>query len=65
MSNQFLTQIHDHITHQIEGTLFEKAQAQARGDRERAIFLKGRADEMLSIRKFLSHHFDLATQKYY
>jgi len=63
MSNQFLSQIHDHITSQIEGTLFEKAQAQARGDRERATFLKGRADEMLSIRNFFSQHFDLATQK--
>ena len=65
MSNQFLTQIHDYITHQIEGTLFEKDQAQAMEDSERATFLKGRADEMLSIRYYLSHHFDLATQKYY
>ena len=59
MSNQFLTQIHDHITRQIEATLGEKAQAQAKGDRERETFLKGKADEMLSAQNFLSHHFDL------
>lgn len=65
MSNHFLTQIHDHITRQIESTLCEKAKAQDQGDPDRATFLKGKADEMLSVRNFLTRHFDLVTQKYY
>ena len=65
MSNQLLTQIHDHITRQIESALCERDQALERGDKGRAMFLKGRADELKSVRKFLSRHFDLATQKYY
>ena len=65
MSNQFLSQIHDHISTQIEKTLFDKARAQNEGDRERVTFLTGRADEMMSVRDFLSRNFDLATQKYY
>jgi len=65
MSHQFLAKIHDHLSRQIEATLRERALAQDMEDRDRALFLKGRADEMLSVRSFLSRHFDLATQKYY
>ena len=53
------------VTSQIENTLCEKAKAQGQGDPGRATFLKGKADEMKSVRDFLSRHFDLVTQKYY
>jgi hypothetical protein len=65
MSNHFLVEIHNYITHCIKLSNQEKIEAEDRGDLLLAAFLEGNVTELKSIRKFWTHHFDLITQKYY
>lgn len=65
MANQFLVEIHDHISREIEQGIVEHADAQTRGDADRAAFMDGKISELKTVRRFLSDHFDLNTQKYY
>lgn len=65
MANQFLVEIHDHISHLIDSGAKEAKEAQARGDNARAVFMNGKIDELKKIRLYLSDQFDLVTQKYY
>ena len=65
MANQFLVEIHDYISRRIEAGHKERSDAQTRHDAQRAAFMDGRIDELKAIRRFLSDHFDLTTQKYY
>jgi len=65
MANQFLAEIHEYISRQIETDLKERATARGRGDENRLSFLDGRLSELKLIRTYLSDHFDLNTQKYY
>lgn len=65
MANQFLVEIHDYISRQIELGLTDRQAALDRADVERLCFLDGRLDELRLLRAYLSEHFDLATQKYY
>jgi len=65
MSNYILEEIHNYITHRIDLLIREKNEAQDRGDALRSVFLDGSLTELKEIRNFLSHHFDLITQKYY
>ncbi len=65
MSNQFLVEIHDFISRQIETGLEGRDVALDRADEDRLCFLDGKLDELRSIRAYLSEHFDLVTQKYY
>ena len=65
MSNDILAEIHNYITHRIELAMREKKEAQDRKDYLRLAFLEGSVTELTEIRNFLSHHFDLTTQKYY
>ncbi len=65
MANQFLVEIHDHISRQIENGDKDRADAQSRQDTDRIAFMDGKLDELRMIRSFLTEHFDLTTQKYY
>lgn len=65
MANQFLVEIHDYISRQIESGVKDRTDAQSRQDAERTAFMDGKIDELEMIRRFLSDHFDLTTQKYY
>ncbi len=65
MANQFLVEIHNHISRKIEADLKERDMARNRGDENRLFFLDGRLSELRLIRTYLSDHFDLDTQKYY
>lgn len=65
MANQFLVEIHDYISRQMETGLKGRAAALDRADKDRLYFLDGKLDELQSIRAYLSEHFDLDTQKYY
>ena len=65
MANQFLTEIHDHISRRIESDLKNRHHALATGDEKRLAFVDGRLSELRLMRRYLSEHFDLATQKYY
>ncbi len=65
MSNQFLVEIHDFISRQIETGLEGRNVVLDRADEDRLCFLDGKLDELRSIRAYLSEHFDLVTQKYY
>ena len=65
MANQFLVEIHDHISRRIETGVKELADAQSRGDDPHTVFMEGKINELKIIRLYLSDHFDLTTQKYY
>ena len=65
MANQFLVEIHDHISRSIETSVKELADAQSRSDDPRTVFMEGKINELKMIRLYLSDHFDLTTQKYY
>jgi predicted transcriptional regulator len=65
VANQFLVEIHAYISRQIEAGLKERSDAQSGHDAQRAAFMDGRVDELKTMRRFLSDHFDLTTQKYY
>ena len=65
MANQFLVEIHNHISLKIESDLKDRDNARGRGDENRLLFLEGRLSELKLMRTYLSNHFDLDTQKYY
>ena len=65
MANQFLVEIHDHISRQIEAGGKDRFDAQSRQDSDRMAFMDGKLSELRMIRSFLTEHFDLTTQKYY
>ena len=65
MANQFLVEIHDYISRQIQAGVTERSAARSRQDVDRAAFLDGKIKELNMMRRFLSDHFDLTTQKYY
>lgn len=65
MANQFLVEIHDYISRQIEASLKYREQARDQGDAKRQAFIDGHLSELRLMREFLSEHFNLATQKYY
>jgi hypothetical protein len=65
MANQFLVEIHDYISRQLEAGLKESGEARNRGDEKRLAFMNGHLSELRLIRTFLSEHFDLTTQMYY
>jgi hypothetical protein len=65
MANQFLVEIHHHISRLIKTGAQEAADAENRGDKARMAVMAGKIDELKNIRSFLSEHFDLTTQKYY
>lgn len=65
MANQFLVEIHDYISRQIEAGGRDRADAQSRQDEDRTAFMDGKISELKMIRRFLSDHFDLNTQTYF
>jgi hypothetical protein len=65
VANQFLVEIHEYISRQIEAGLKERSDARSSHDAQRAAFMDGKIDELKTIRRFLSDHFDLTTQRYY
>jgi hypothetical protein len=65
MANQFLVQIHDYISRQIEVVLKDRGEAREQGNEKRLAFFDGHLAELRLIREFLSDSFDLTTQKYF
>ncbi len=65
MANQFLVEIHNHISRQIEAGGKDLADARSRRDKDRTAFMDGKLGELKRMRRFLTEHFDLSTQKYY
>lgn len=65
MANQFLVEIHDYITQQMESCLKYREEARSRGDEKRLAFIDGHLLELRLMREFLSERFNLTTQKYY
>ncbi len=65
MANQFLVEIHAYISRRIEAGLEDRSDAQSRQDAQRVAFMDGCIDELKTVRRFLSDHFDLTTQRYY
>jgi hypothetical protein len=65
MANQFLIDIHEYISQRMDEERRRLDTALAAGDDERTALLKGRLDQWIDIRIFLSDNFDLLTMKYY
>jgi hypothetical protein len=65
MANQFLVEIHNHISRIIEADLKDRDNARDRDDENRLFYLDGKLSELRLIRAYLSDHFDLNTQRYY
>ncbi len=65
MANQFLVEIHDYLSRNIEAAKSQLEEDGAPGDKERRHFNAGKLDELNAIRAYISEKFDLITQKYY
>ena len=65
MANEYLVNIHDYITSQINTAQEAKKLAVQKEDPGRISHLDGQLDELGELRRFLKQHYDLATQKYY
>ena len=65
MANQFLVEIHDYISRQIEAGLKDRGEAREQDNEKRLAFFDGYLAESRLIRDFLSDSFDLTTQKYF
>jgi hypothetical protein len=65
MANQFLIEIHDYLSRQIDAAGEAMQEAATRGDRERQQLNAGKIDELKALRAYCSENFDLLTQKYY
>ncbi|MGD9015889.1 MAG: hypothetical protein PVH30_00805 [Desulfobacterales bacterium] len=65
MANSYLVDCHDHITGQM--ALAERRLQEARdaGNLLEMAFCEGQVEEWRLLRRFLSDHFDLTSQRYY
>lgn len=65
MANQFLVEIHNHISQQIEQSRKGRELALSVDDRRRLSFYDGKLDELMKLRRYLNDGFNLNTQRYY
>ncbi|MGD8847609.1 MAG: hypothetical protein PVI54_18960 [Desulfobacteraceae bacterium] len=65
MANQYLIEIHDYLSRQIEAAVEAMQEAATLGDLARQQFNTGKIDELKALRAYISESFDLLTQKYY
>lgn len=65
MAHEYSVQIHDWLTRQIETVAEELKNYEAKGDGLKQNYFKGRYDELLGLRRYLTERIDLDTQKYY
>ncbi|MBI5551916.1 MAG: hypothetical protein HY911_10440 [Desulfobacterales bacterium] len=65
MANQYLIEIHAYISQRIDEDRRLMAAALVSGDSGRTALLKGKLDQWIEIRTFLSSYVDLLTMKYY
>lgn len=65
MANQFLVEIHDFISRQLDAAKHDMDDAKSRGDDHRKVFVEGKINEFKRFRSYLNEHFNLTTQKYY
>jgi hypothetical protein len=65
LANQYLVEIHDYVTRQIEAASKAMQEAATLGDRKQQRFNAGKIDELKALRAYISKTFDLLTQKYY
>jgi hypothetical protein len=65
MANQYLIEIHDYLSRQIEAAVEAMHEAATLGDLERQQFNTGKIYELKALRAYISESFDLLTQKYY
>jgi hypothetical protein len=65
MSNQYLVECHAYITNELNRAAERRLAAAEKGDTLEEAFWDGQVAELSDIRKFISAHFDLLTQRYY
>ncbi len=65
MANEYLIDIHNYISKQIESAQKRQAEAQQKDDRASQRFYEGQLAEWAWIRAYLAERVDLKTQKYF
>ena len=65
MSNDYLIACHGHINRELDQAETLRRQAESRGDPLQVAFHRGQIKELLSLRAYMSEHFNLTTQRYY
>ncbi len=65
MANSYLVDCHEHITRQMALSERRRQEAHHAGNRMESAFCEGQMDEWRQLRRFLSDHFDLTSQRYY
>ena len=65
MANEYLVEIHKHITERIVSAENEKNTADANNDLDSKRFYEGQLQEWLKMRAYLVNKVDLKTQKYF
>ena len=65
MANQFLVEIHSHISQQMERCRLAFENIDGIEDKSRRSFYEGQLEEWKALRAYLSESFDLNTQRYY
>ena len=65
MANEYLIDIHNYISKQIDLAQKSQTEAQEKNDRASQRFYKGQLSEWAWIRAYLAEKVDLKTQKYF
>ncbi len=65
MANQFLVEIHAHISRQIEQSRRAREKFQVGENDQQRAFYEGQLHELKAMRAFLTESYDLSTQQYY
>ena len=65
MANEYLIEIHNFISEQIDVAKSQQAEAQENNDRASQRFYEGQLSEWVWIRAYLAEKVDLKTQKYF
>ena len=65
MPNDYLVACHRYITRELERAEVRKRHAESNGDGLQAAFQSGQMEELSALRRYMSAHFNLSTQRYY
>lgn len=65
MPNDYLVACHRYLTRELDRAETQKRQAESCGDNLQAAFHAGQIEELSALRRYMSEHFNLTTQRYY
>jgi len=65
MPHAFSVEIHDYLSREITNTEKNRERAILEKNHAEQCYCEGKLFELVSVRQYLSEHFDLKTQKYF